>query len=157
MRLSKLLVSRSGHRQFGTPPIASHMFLSFTIFWESLLQSCILYAQTRVCLTAMDPHLLFTCYDGGLASSTAIRHLAHLTSNSHQVLTWVCPFVRDLQKWVVAAWFSSKPPQSSSASKIHSVFINACKSRASLLGRPHRFPQLSSLLENPCPPNTYSR
>ena len=37
--------------------------------------------------------LLVTCYDGGLASSTAIRHLAHLATNSCQVLIWVCRFV----------------------------------------------------------------
>ena len=50
----------------------------------------------------------------GLASSTAIRHLAHLATNSCQVLIWVCRLVKDLRKWMVFAWFSSEPPRSSS-------------------------------------------
>ena len=58
---------------------------------------------------------------------------------------------------MASAWFSSEPPRSSSASNIPSVKVDTYKSRASLLGRPHRFPQLSALLESGCPPNTYSR
>ena len=53
VRLSKLLVSRNGHRQFGTPHRFPHVF-AFLFYRASLLH--ILYVQIRACLVLQWTH-----------------------------------------------------------------------------------------------------